>query len=90
MRRLSGLTVIFLGLAVFALSGAAAETWQERLQQRLQGSNQTTPARAFLKRQCESVKRGVSNVPGIKDLMWRREFRQTHPQQAPPIRLLPF
>jgi hypothetical protein len=29
----------------------------------------TTPTRAFLKRQCDALKRGIADLPGVKQLV---------------------
>jgi hypothetical protein len=40
----------------------------QNVQQQSQGPKITTPTRAFLKRQCNTVKRGVKKLPGVKQL----------------------
>jgi hypothetical protein len=47
----------------------AAEGSVNCTRQHNQGPTITTPTRAFLKRQCDAVKRGIAKVPGVKQLL---------------------
>ena len=65
-----GCVALILGAAYFlpVPRSQAMEAIKKCLQDHQQGPKITTPTHAFLKRQCDGVKKGIAKLPGMKQL----------------------
>jgi hypothetical protein len=63
------------GLLVFASNVDAGDGLFKCLHKKGQGQTVTTPTRAFLRRQCDAVKRGLANVPGLRNMIATHQAR---------------
>jgi hypothetical protein len=59
---------IFVAYQVSPSRLDAADVLEKCPHQQPQGPKITTPTRAFLKRQCDAVKQGIRNLPGLKQM----------------------
>jgi hypothetical protein len=65
------LVALLFGSAIFVLASDvdAGDGWFKSLHKKTNGPPVTTPTRAFVQRQCDAVKRGLANIPGVRQMI---------------------
>jgi hypothetical protein len=75
--RVTMLTLVFCTSFLPLSTTDASEGLLGRFHKQNQGPTTTTPTRAFLLRQSDAMKRGIANIPGVRNVM--ANHRAKHP-----------